>query len=416
MSDRFVVLGVARPRSGWFGSVASWANTAIVPVDFLKCLTVEEAVARIRGSAVSAVLIDAGLAAAGHGLFEAATATDVAVHVVDDHRVDRGWTNLGASEVVPPEFDADDLVRLLHQHARPIESTAFRSMPDPAAGPEPSAIFHGNLVAVCGVRGCGASTVAIALAQGLATRPANRGSVVLADLALDADQAMYHDAVDVVPGLHDLVDAHRVGRPDGAAIRATLFEVTSRRYSLLLGLRRQRVWTALSGIGIVRSVEALSTAARWVVADIAPEFDGEQETGSIDVEERNALARAVVSRARCVVVVSDPSLRGLRRLPRICKEAVDLGVDPSRLLPVINRFEGSRIRRSEIHGALEALGLGGLTEVASALILPARRDIETRHANVDPMPERLVEPLVGAVESVVTRLADVGDDEREAAA
>jgi hypothetical protein len=62
MADRYVVLGAARARSSWFGAVASWANAAILPVDFLKCLTVEELVARLRRSAVSAVLVDGALA------------------------------------------------------------------------------------------------------------------------------------------------------------------------------------------------------------------------------------------------------------------------------------------------------------------------------------------------------------------
>ena len=40
------------------------------------------------------------------------------------------------------------------------------------------------------------------------------GRVLLADLALRADQAMIHDAGELGPGIQELVDAHRLGHPD----------------------------------------------------------------------------------------------------------------------------------------------------------------------------------------------------------
>ena len=45
--ERWVVLGVARPRSTWFSEVATWATAATVPVDFVKCMSSEEASARL---------------------------------------------------------------------------------------------------------------------------------------------------------------------------------------------------------------------------------------------------------------------------------------------------------------------------------------------------------------------------------
>ena len=42
MADRYVVIGLARSRSRWFGEVARWANAAAAPVDFVKCLTSDE--------------------------------------------------------------------------------------------------------------------------------------------------------------------------------------------------------------------------------------------------------------------------------------------------------------------------------------------------------------------------------------
>ena len=69
--------------------------------------------------------------------------------------------------------------------------------------------------------------------------------VLLADLNLDADQAALHDARDVVPGVAELVDAHRGGQPSADEIRTLTFRVPSRSYHLLLGLRRHRDWTVL---------------------------------------------------------------------------------------------------------------------------------------------------------------------------
>jgi hypothetical protein len=63
----------------------------------------------------------------------------------------------------------------------------------------------------------------MALAQGLANDDLHAGQVLLADLKLDADLAMLHDARDVVPGLQELVDAHRHGHPTGDEIRRLTF-------------------------------------------------------------------------------------------------------------------------------------------------------------------------------------------------
>jgi hypothetical protein len=405
MADRYVVLGAARARSTWFGAVASWANAAILPVDFLKCLTVEELVARLRRSAVSAVLVDGALAGVDRSLFDEARSADVAVIVVADPRVDRDWTVVGAAGCLDPDFDAESLIRLLGTTAQPIHSAALHATADAVADVTSThgSRYRGELVAVCGRRGSGVSTLGIALAQGLASRPAHRGAVALADLALEADQAMYHDAHDVVPGVHELVDAHALGRPDGETVRSMLFDVDRRGYSLLLGMPRPRVWTALSARGIELGLDGLRSAFRWVVADVTAEFDGETETGSIDVEERNALARTTVLDASCVVVVGDATLRGLRSIPRIGRDLVELGVPLDRILTVVNRVGGSRRHRAEIHDALAALGLGEVTRASSAVLLPERREVETIHANVDPMPDRLVGPLTNAVEAVVAR-------------
>ena len=61
--DRFVVLGVAQVRSPWFREVARWATSAMLPVEFVKAMSVEEVRVRLRsGRGYSALLVDDSLA------------------------------------------------------------------------------------------------------------------------------------------------------------------------------------------------------------------------------------------------------------------------------------------------------------------------------------------------------------------
>jgi hypothetical protein len=173
---------------------------------------------------------------------------------------------------------------------------------------------------------------------------------------------------------------------------------------------RPQVWTALSNRGIAAGVDGLRAAYRWVVADVTAEFDGEHETGSIDLEERNALARTAALDASCVVVVGDATLRGLRALPRTCAGLVELGVSRDRILPIVNRFTGSRRRRSEIHQALAGLGLADVSAPTTTLVIADRREIETCHANVDPLPPRLVDTITSAAEAIVERVGRLADE------
>lgn len=60
--DRYVVLGLANVRSPWFREVGRWATAAVLPVDFVRCVSAEELRARLAGGRTySAALIDGGL-------------------------------------------------------------------------------------------------------------------------------------------------------------------------------------------------------------------------------------------------------------------------------------------------------------------------------------------------------------------
>jgi len=163
--------------------------------------------------------------------------------------------------------------------------------------------FRGRLIAVTGRGGTGRSTLATALAQGLGADLRYSGTVCLADACLHGDQAVLHDARDVVPGVQELVEAHRSGNPSPERIRALTYDVPHRGYALLLGLRRHRDWTVVRPRAWEAALDGLCRSYRAVVADVDADVEGEAETGSFDIEDRNALARVAVGAADLVIAV-----------------------------------------------------------------------------------------------------------------
>lgn len=399
-AERFVVAGLAKVRAPWFADVAKWSNTSRLPLEFLKCVSATEAHARIAsGRAISALLVDAGVPGLDRDLIDKAREAQIAVVVVTDGRADRDWVQLGAAAVLPGTFDASTLLACLVAHAPPI-----RTITDRAAAAEPTdrgdaGRWRGRLVAVTGGPGAGVSTISMALAQGVAGLAGNEGSVLLADLAGCGDQAMYHDIGDVVPGLQELVEAHRTGTPSGAAIRRLVYDIEERAYSVLLGLRRTRDWTALRPKALEAAVESLRTSFRFVVADVRGEFDGERETGSIDIEERNGPARLAVSSADAVVVCGDAGLKGIHALVRAERDLVAAGVDASRCVRVVNRAPRSPRQRSEITSALAELST--VSHRFAPVFVPERRHLDVVHGVVDRLPGPMVDPVARAVTAVL---------------
>src|SRR5688572_23476063 len=167
--DRYVLLGVAQVRSTWFREVARWATSAVLPAEFVKAMSVEEVRVRLRsGRAYSALLADDSLPGVDRDLVELAREAGCAVIVVDDGRANRPWGELGASGRLPEAFGREHLLQVLAQTATPIART-----PDATASSAPTQApgYRGYLVAVTGAAGTGRSTVAAALAQGLAGDP-----------------------------------------------------------------------------------------------------------------------------------------------------------------------------------------------------------------------------------------------------
>lgn len=405
--ERFVVLGLAHPRAAWFAEVGRWATAAALPVEFVKCVSVEELRARLAsGRPFSAALVDTALPGIDRDLLDRARSAGCPVLAVDDGRGGhrgRDWRALGADAVLSAGFERAELLDALNAHAEAITRGEIASA---VPAPAPAATWQGRLVAVTGTGGAGTSTVAAALAQGLGDDPRHAGVTVLADLALHAHQAVLHDSGDVVPGLPELVDAHRYGQPSIDDVRALTFDVADRGYQLLLGVRRHRDWTTIRPRAAAAAVASLRRAYRVVVADVDADLEGEADVGSADVEERNALARTTVGQASVLVVVGQPGVTRLHALVRRVEHLLEHGARPSQVITVLNRSPRSPRARAEHTRALASLfaAVGGGDQLPSPLHLPERRGLDDLVRDARRLPPSIAGPVTAAVAGLLEQV------------
>ncbi len=409
--ERYRLLGLAHARSSWFRDLSRWATNASLPAEFVKCVALEELRARLgSGRPFSAVIVDGGLAGVDRDLVDRAREAGVAVFVVDDGRRRVDWRGLGADAVLPESFDRAMLLSTLLARAPAIEGLdggpGARSSPPPAG-------WRGRLIAITGPGGGGSSTVAMALAQGLGAASRHQGLVVLADLALHADLALLHDVGDVVPGVQELVEAHRAETPTVDQVRSFAFRLDGRGYDLVLGLRRHRDWPVLRPRAVHAAIDGLLRSYRLVVADIDSDVEGDDEVGSVDIEERNLLARSATARADLVLIAAPPTVTGLRRLVLTIDELHRSGVSSARLLAVITRGPRRARARAEITRAVGELVVGMSPELAagmaSPLFVPERRGLDDLHRAAALLPQTLVKPVTDAVEAILERAPLVPD-------
>ena len=397
-----MLLGLARGRADWFRDVGQWATSAAIAAEFVKCVSTEEVRARLAsGRPHSALLVDVAASGFDRDLIGAADAARTPVIAVSDGRDHRWSPDLGVVAVLPAGFDRSQLLEVLSAHGRPVGRAD--TLP-PLLGDEPLPQWRGRLVAVCGPGGAGTSTIAIALAQGAGSDVRYGRRVVLADLALRADQAVLHEAPDLGPGLQELVDAHRRHRPSPDDVRALTFEVPERHYQLLLGLRRPSAWSVLRPRATDAALDGLRQAFQLAVADITGDFEGEADGGSIDVEERNHLARSAAGAADVVFVVGGPGLKGVHSLGRLVTEVTAGGVEASRVVPVVNRAPRHPRARAELSAAL-AVAAGTAGAVSGPVFVPERR-VEEAIRDGTPLPDAVVDPVLGAMHAVLERHAD----------
>lgn len=408
--ERYVLLGVAPPRARWFREVGRWAQTGSIPAEFLRCVSIAEMRARLSsGRPFSAVLLDGGLGGIDRDLLATAAAHGCPVIVVDDRGPD-AYRGLEPAAVLEPPFSREALLDTLGTSARMVGAAVLHETFDPGSGPT-GPTRRGEVVAVLGPGGTGASTAAIALAEGLARGDHTVGGpVLLADLCRTADQAMLHDSRVVVPGIQELVEAHRTGRVLPSLVHDQTFEVAGRDYRLLLGLRRPRHYVTVRPRAFEATLDSLRRAFAVTVCDVDPDLEGEAETGSLDVEERHLMTRATVARSSVVFVVGGPGLKGVFSTVRLVGELLAFGAAPDRLVPVVSRGPRNPRQRAEISSSLRQLLAANVGEHATRLInpihLPERRVDEALRDGVG-MPKPLPGTLAAAYRAVIGRIGPI---------
>ena len=188
----------------------------------------------------------------------------------------------------------------------------------------------------------------------------------------------------------------------------TTFDVPRRGYRLLLGLRQPEAWSALRPRAIDASIVGLRRAFQVVVADVTGDVEGEAEGGSIDVEERNYLARSAVLHSSVVVVVGAPGMKGVYSLARLIRSLTRIGVitepDRARHQPFAPQ-PASPSRTGPGPGRRCWPASGGAAALAGPIHVPERK-LEDVLRDGGPLPAALVDPLVHAVQAVAERQAD----------
>ena len=314
MSDRFVLLGLARVRSPWFVEVGRWCTSGSLPAQFLKCVSPDEVRARLASGRVhSALLVDAHPGNLDRDLFATATGRGCPVIVVADPELPIDLDELGATGQARPRVRSSRAPRLAG-HLRAARAR-HRHAPDRSdAGAQRNSLVRTDGRGLRNRRHRAHPPSRSPPRKRLGNDPRHRGLVVLADLSLDADQALLHGTPDVVPGVPELVDAHRRGRPEPSEVQALTFDVPDRGYRVLLGLRRHREWAALRPTAVDAALLGLRRAFQVVVADVDADVEGDRECGVIEVEDRNLLARSTLAQADVVLVVAAPGMKGAHSL------------------------------------------------------------------------------------------------------
>lgn len=396
----YVLLGVGRSRERWFAELGRWSTTGAAPIDFVRCLSAEEALAVLgSGRRASALLVDARGPAIDRDLVAAARQLHVPTLVVTDGSVHRDWDALGCVAVIDADFDRRQLLDVLQTHAVPVDRSRRPGRVDLAPAPR---AHRCTLIGVVGAGGVGSSTVAMATAQALAAGhdPAHPHGVVLVDGARRGELAMYHDVGDVIPGLPELVEAHRSDRLDPEAVRALTYSIDERGYDLLLGRRRSIDWVALRRRSVAAALDSLRRSFDTVVVDLDDDLDGERDTGSADVADRHATTISTLDSADVVLVVGRTGMKGLHALMALLDEVLRAGVPPERVLPVLNECPRSPMLRAESVRTLSQL-CGGSSAGGSALDPPLHlrriRHLEDTHRDGAALPGALCQPIGRAV-------------------
>jgi len=387
LGDRYVVLALVPPERRWLRELL-----ALEPpgpdgeaLQVVVAGSAEELGLRLAsGRAFSAVVVDGHHDALSQDLVASCHRARCPVIVVSPSPWASGM-DLGAQAMVAGGSLRHELPPVLRRCALPVPAAgiccpedlhrALRGVPPPG---------RGVAVAVCGSGGTGASTVAMATAQGLATGGlATGGPVVLADLARRADQAVLHGAGQPERGLGDLLMYRPPGPGGPGSVLDSCLRMPERGYWLLPGLPERSAWAAVRPQAVGRVLALLASISAGLVLDIHPDWDGEKETGFLEVEERNAFSRAALASADVIVAVGLPGMKGAHALACLAQDLEAGGVPPSRTLLVMNRGDGIAAGPDQVQ----------LPDLPEADLVGHGRSL----------PTALVAPLTAAVGRVLAR-------------
>lgn len=410
MTPRHVVLAVSRSRSSWINEVGRWAASGAMAIDLTRCISLDEVRARLTSmQTVSAIILDERCVGIDRDLLADARDIGCATIVVTSPNTQRDWEALGATGVIVEPIDRDALMSALRALAPAVERT--ETITELRRPESPSRAGAGRVVAVTGGGGTGTSTVAISVAQALATA-ADESSVALVDASLHSSLALLLRSPDIVPGLQEFVEAHRLSAPDDGELRAMLRHCPQHGFDLLSGLRRHRDWTTMRPRAIGAAFDSLRRCYSQVIVDIEPDLEGELDTGSFDIADRNALSRRVSTTADLVIVTGRPDLVGLDRLVRAITDLLDHGIDGARIQPLVPHTGRQNLRARSVRSSLDALldeiRPGADVPSVEAIDMPAALDAIQLDGSL--FPATFLDPLRTIVTERLELLPAIGSD------
>jgi hypothetical protein len=299
------------------------------PIEVIWCATSSELAALARSGRLRGAVVEGLLVELDPELVSLVRAWCPVV-VIDAPPARARWAELGAATLPHLPADLDGLRRAL------AEAGTVRR-PPPRGAPD---VGRAALVALLAAPGGNGASTAVTLAGSLVL--AGAGSrVVLADLTLDAPHRALHGLAVDRAGVPELVRSARFGAPPSAAVRGALHP-TAPGYRVLPGLLRHHDWVTVGEGAATRVLAAVRHEAEVVVAHIDRDLEGEPDTGSYDIEDRNVLARTTVRTSDLVVVAAGGDRSARLGLVAVLGSLAAHGVPHGRTIVVMPRAPSRR--------------------------------------------------------------------------
>ncbi len=377
-----VVVALPGGRRDWATRLSRWSMSAGVAIEFLRCLSADEVRAVLgAGRPVALLLVDP--ASADRDLIDLAAGLGTPSALVDDGGAAPDWTDLGCVARLDERLGAEELPDLLRD-LRQAATARPRARAVDLDGPADP----GPIVTVVGAGGCGVTTTAMLLADGLgslttdpdaaADPDATGGHTLLVDASDTGGLALYHDLVRVPGDLSQLVELHRRDRVDPDEVRALTTSVPTRRYRMLPAGTDEA--PARPPSASLAALDSLRRAFAAVVVDAGAVPAG-GERAPVD-----PFVDAAIRTADLTVVVGRCDLHGLHQLAVATDRVRRVQPDDRVLVVCTARRRGVDDHRS----------------TAAAVDLPAERvrlrpvvgRLERIHRDVAPLPRRVAGGLV----------------------